>query len=79
MVAKESLKGGYVLFPRIQIILAYITFQFLRLQFSIQLEFAITINKAKDQSLDLCGLDLGKDFLSYEQLYVAIYNLLHKQ
>ena len=34
------------------------SFQFKRLQFPIRLAFAITINKAQGQSLELCGLHL---------------------
>ena len=39
-----------------------ISFQFKRLQFPIRLAFAITINKAQGQSLELCGLYLHTDF-----------------
>ena len=47
------------------------SFQFKRLQFPILLAFAITINKAQGQSLELCGLYLHTDCFSYGQLYVA--------
>jgi hypothetical protein len=47
------------------------SFQFQRLQFPIRLAFAITINKAQDQSFKLCGLHLHSDCFSHGQLYVA--------
>ena len=47
------------------------SFQFKRLLFPIRLAFAITINKAQGQSLELCGLYLHTDCFSYGQLYVA--------
>ena len=45
------------------------SFQFKWLRFPIWLAFAITINKAQGQSLELCGLHLHTDCFS--QLYVA--------
>ena len=53
-----SFKGENVLIPRIPKIPTDTLFQFKRLQFTIRLAFAVTINKAKDQSLELCDLDL---------------------
>ena len=47
------------------------SFQFKRLQFPIRLAFAITINKAPEQSLELCDLYLHTDCFSHGQLYVA--------
>ena len=41
------------------------SFQFKRLQFPIQLAFAITINKAERQSLELCSLYLHTDCFSH--------------
>jgi ATP-dependent DNA helicase PIF1 len=64
-------KGEDVLIPRIPTIPTDMPFQFKRLQFPIQLAFAITINKAQGQSLKLCGLDLDTDCFSHGQLYVA--------
>ncbi|GBM70345.1 hypothetical protein AVEN_151483-1 [Araneus ventricosus] len=64
-------KGEDVLIPRIPMIPTDTSFKFKRLQFPIQLAFAITINKAQGQSLELCGLDLGADCFSQGQLYVA--------
>ena len=47
------------------------SFQFKRLQFPIRLAFAITINKAQGQSLELYGLYLHTDCFLHGQLYVA--------
>ena len=44
--------------PRIPMIPTDMSFQFKRLQFPNRLAFAITINKAQGQSLELCGLYL---------------------
>ncbi|GFS97744.1 ATP-dependent DNA helicase [Trichonephila clavipes] len=64
-------KGEDVLIPRIPMIPTDTPFKFKRLQFPILLAFAITINKAQGQSLELCGLDLSVDCFSHGQLYVA--------
>lgn len=64
-------KGEDILIPRIPMIPTDMPFQFKRVQFPIRLAFAITINKAQGQSLELCGLDLGTDCFSHGQLYVA--------
>ncbi|GFV36186.1 ATP-dependent DNA helicase [Trichonephila clavipes] len=64
-------KGEDVLIPRIPMIPTDTPFKFKRLQFSIRLAFAITINKAQGQSLELRGLDLSVDCFSHGQLYVA--------
>ncbi|GFT86610.1 ATP-dependent DNA helicase pif1 [Trichonephila clavipes] len=64
-------KGEDVLIPRIPMIPTDTPFKFKRLQFPIRLAFAITINKAQGQSLELCWLDLSVDCFSHGQLYVA--------
>ena len=64
-------KGEDILKPRIPMIPTDMSFQFQRLQFPIRLAFAITINKAQRQSLELCGLYLHSDCFSHGQLYVA--------
>ena len=64
-------QGEEVLIPRIPMIPTDMLFQFKRLQFPIRLAFAITINKAQGQSLELCGLYLHTDCFSHGQLYVA--------
>ena len=47
------------------------TFEFKRLQFPVRLAFAMSINKAQDQSLKAAGINLGSSCFSYGQLYVA--------
>ncbi|KAI5150384.1 ATP-dependent DNA helicase PIF1 [Enteropsectra breve] len=64
-------KGEDVLIPRIPMIPTDVPFQFKRLQFPIRLAFAVTINKAQGQSLEICGLDLETECFSHGQLYVA--------
>ena len=64
-------EGEDILIPRIPMILTNMSFQLKRLQFPIRLAFAITINKAQGQSLELCGLYLHTDCFSNGQLYVA--------
>ena len=64
-------KGNDILIPRIPMIPTDMSFQFKRLKFPIRLTFAITINKAQVQSLELCGLYLHTDCFSHGQLYVA--------
>ena len=66
-----SFKVEDVLIPRIPMIPIYMSFQFKRLQFPIRLASAIMINKAKGQSLELCGLYLHTDCFSHGQSYVA--------
>ena len=64
-------KGEDVLIPWIPMIPTDMSFQFKRLQFPIRLAFAITINQAQGQSLELWGLYLRTDCFSHGQLYVA--------
>ncbi|CAH0401403.1 unnamed protein product [Chilo suppressalis] len=59
--------GEDVLILRIPMIPTDTPFQFKRLQFPIRLAFAITINKAQGQSLELYGLDLDADCFSHGQ------------
>ncbi|XP_066228790.1 ATP-dependent DNA helicase PIF1-like [Saccopteryx leptura] len=65
------LKGEDELIPHTSVIPTNMPFQFTRLQFPIRLAFAITINRAQGQSLELCTLDLHTDCFSHAQLYVA--------
>ncbi|GBN71016.1 hypothetical protein AVEN_103254-1 [Araneus ventricosus] len=51
-------EGEHVLIPRISLIPIGLSFSFQRLQFSLRLTFAITINKVQGQSLRVTGLDL---------------------
>ncbi|XP_046666559.1 ATP-dependent DNA helicase pif1-like [Homalodisca vitripennis] len=64
-------KGEDVLLPRIPMIPTDMPFEFKRLQFPVRLAFAITINKAQGQSLQVCGLNLENPCFSHGQLYVA--------
>lgn len=64
-------KGTDVLIPRIPMIPTDMPFDFKRLQFPIRLAFAMTINKAQGQSLQVCGLNLTNPCFSHGQLYVA--------
>ncbi|GFV94463.1 uncharacterized protein TNCV_3353001 [Trichonephila clavipes] len=70
-ILTRPFNGEDVLIPCIPMIPTDMPFQFKRLQFPIRLAFAITINKAQGQSLELCGLDLETDCFSHGQLYVA--------
>ncbi|XP_036344619.1 uncharacterized protein LOC118753824 [Rhagoletis pomonella] len=51
-------KGEVVRLPRIPMIPTDMPFEFKRLQFPVRLAFAMTINKAQAQSLQVCGLNL---------------------
>ncbi|GFU21344.1 ATP-dependent DNA helicase [Trichonephila clavipes] len=64
-------KGEDVLLPRIPMIPTDMPFEFKRLQFPVRLAFAMTINKAQGQSLQVCGLNLENPCFSHGQLYVA--------
>ena len=64
-------KGEDVLLPRIPMIPTDMAFEFKRLQFPVRLAFAMTINKAQGQSLQVCGLNLENPCFSHGQLYVA--------
>ncbi|KAG5532564.1 hypothetical protein RHGRI_027005 [Rhododendron griersonianum] len=46
--------------------------QFTRRQFPIRLSFAMTINKAQGQTLDIVGVNLQQPVFSHGQLYVAL-------
>ncbi|GFT23505.1 ATP-dependent DNA helicase [Trichonephila clavipes] len=64
-------KGEDVLLPRILMIPTDMPFEFKRLQFPVRLAFAMTINKAQGQSVQVCGLNLENPCFSHGQLYVA--------
>ncbi|GFW40603.1 ATP-dependent DNA helicase [Trichonephila clavipes] len=64
-------KGEDVLLPRIPMIPTDMPFEFKRLQFPVRLAFAMTINKAQGQSLQVCGLNLENPCFSHGQLFVA--------
>ncbi|XP_017466327.1 PREDICTED: uncharacterized protein LOC108359141 [Rhagoletis zephyria] len=64
-------KGEIVLIPRIPLITTDMTFEFKRLQFPVRLAFAMSVNKAQGQTLQVCGLNLEEPCFSHGQLYVA--------
>ncbi|KAH8144382.1 uncharacterized protein LAJ45_11628 [Morchella importuna] len=60
--------------PRIQLSSAEgdLPFIIIRRQLPIRLCFAMTVNKAQGQSLDVVGVDLRSDSFTHGQLYVAL-------
>ena len=70
-ILNGKFKGEHVLLPRIPMLPTDMPFQFKRLQFPVRLAFAMTINKAQGQSLQVCGLNLRNPCFSHGQLYVA--------
>ncbi|XP_074359006.1 uncharacterized protein LOC141698233 [Apium graveolens] len=74
----EILCGSHVgtkhLIPRIEMIPSDTNwpFEFKRVQFLIQICYAMTINKSQGQSLDTVGLYLPKAVFSHGHIYVAI-------
>lgn len=70
-ILNGKFQGEDVLLPRIPMIPTDMPFEFKRLQFPIRLAFAMTINKAQGQSLQVCGLNLENPCFSHGQLYVA--------
>ncbi|XP_060846341.1 uncharacterized protein LOC132926006 [Rhopalosiphum padi] len=71
--------GEMVLVPRIPMIPTNLPFQFKRLQFPVNLSFAMPINKAQGQTLNVAGLDLTVQCFSHGQLYVALSRVTCKQ
>lgn len=63
--------GEVVLIPRIPMIPTDLPFQFKWLQFPVRLSFAMSINKAQGQTLQVCGIHLPEPCFSHGQLYVA--------
>ena len=68
---EPKFKGEDVLLPRIPMIPTDMPFEFKRLQFPLRLAFAMTINKAQGQTLQVCGINLKNPCFSHGQLYVA--------
>jgi ATP-dependent DNA helicase PIF1 len=64
-------KGEIAFIPRIPMIPSDLPFSFKRLQFPVQVSFAITINKAQGQTFKYVGVDLRTECFLHEQLYVA--------
>lgn len=73
--------GEVVLLPRIPMIPTDMPFEFKRLQFPVRLAFAMTINKAQGQTLQICGLNLQEPCSrgrSLQQLVFSNLQLLSK-
>ena len=51
-------KGDDVFIPRLPVIPTDMPFKFKPLQFHVRLAFAMTINKAQDQSFQVCRINL---------------------
>ncbi len=66
--------GELRLIPRIRLTTteSELPFQLTRKQFPIRLCFAMTVNKAQGQSLDVVGVDLRSSAFTHGQLYVAL-------
>lgn len=66
--------GERVLIPRIPLVptSSDMPFDFERLQFPIRAAFAMTINKAQGQTMEVIGLFLPRPVFSHGQLYVAL-------
>ena len=73
--------GGYcdalVFIPRIPLTssISDLPFDFQRIQFSLQLAFAMTINKAQGQTLKHVGLCLTEPVVPYGQSYITLSRL----
>ena len=62
-------QGKDIFILRIPLIPSDLPFQFKRLQFPLNVCFAISINKSQGQSLKVVGLDLQTPCFSHGQLY----------
>ena len=71
IIALGQHQGQHVFIFRIPLIPTDTTIPFRRLQFPIRLSFAMTINKAQGQTLDIVGLSLLTHCFSHGQFYVA--------
>ena len=63
-----------VLIPRVNIApsVSGLSFELVRRQYPIRLAFAMTINKAQDQSLTRAGIYLSNPVFTHVQFYMAI-------
>ena len=78
-ILKEEGNGEVVLIPRIALEsgLEDSPMPFQRLQFSVHLAHAITIDKSQGQSVRNVGIDLRTPVFSHGQLYVALSYCTH--
>ncbi|KAF7281319.1 hypothetical protein GWI33_004810 [Rhynchophorus ferrugineus] len=72
-IIKRKYKGEGVLIPRTLMITTDLPFDFKRLQFSVRLAFAMTINKSQGQSLEVCEINLEFPCFAHGQLFDAFY------
>jgi ATP-dependent DNA helicase PIF1 len=70
-------KGKDVFIPRTPLIPTDLTFDFKRIQFPVRLAFAMSINKAQEQSPEIAGIHLQNTCFSHGQLYVACSRVRH--
>ena len=66
-ILNGKFKGEDFLLPCIPMFTTDMPFEFKRLQFPVRLAFAMTINKAQGQSLQVCGLNLENPCFSHGQ------------
>ena len=71
-ILTRPFEGDDVLIPRIPLTPNDLPFAFRRLQFSVSMAFAMTINKAQGQSLNVTCSDLTDECFSHGQLYVGM-------
>jgi ATP-dependent DNA helicase PIF1 len=71
IILNGKFQGENIVLPRIPITPTDVQIQFKRLQFSIKLAFAMTINKSQGHTMSVCGLDLSTSCFSHGRLYVA--------
>ncbi len=71
IILTGNAKGEDVFIPRVPITSTDMPFTFKRLQFPVRLAFAMSINKAQGQSLQIAGINLETPCFSHGQLYVA--------
>jgi ATP-dependent DNA helicase PIF1 len=64
-------KGEDVFIPRMPLSPSDLPFDFKKLHFPVRLAFAMSINKAQGQSLEVAGINLESSCFSHGQLYVA--------
>ncbi|XP_022164211.1 uncharacterized protein LOC111029506 [Myzus persicae] len=70
-VLSGSAQGQVVFIPRIPMITNEYPFEFKRVQFPIKLCFAMSVNKAQRQTLNVAGLDITNPCFTRGQFYVA--------
>jgi hypothetical protein len=74
--------GQSALIPRISLIptsMPNFTFKIRRRQFPVHLAFAMTINRAQNQSVKYVSLDLRASVFTHGQLYVAFSRVLARR